>query len=159
MQTIFVYSFLQLLFKKFEYPVGGDINYSAFIQAIDSGSSNIALLCTRDCRFQTTGKTFCPVIIYENLCFCVVSSWPSFKKATRKPRKNRETLRNKMAERRKNVSPDCAFTVNLSPPTTHERCVLSLTSHSISKADGLWEWAIGSLSFFEETWKSSFSVV
>lgn len=27
---------LALLFKKFEYPVGGDINYSAFIQAIDS---------------------------------------------------------------------------------------------------------------------------
>ena len=28
----------QLLCKKFEYPVGGDINYSAFIQAIDSGN-------------------------------------------------------------------------------------------------------------------------
>ena len=27
----------QLLCKKFEYPVGGDINYSAFIQSIDSG--------------------------------------------------------------------------------------------------------------------------
>ena len=26
----------QLLCKKFEYPVGGDINYPAFIQAVDS---------------------------------------------------------------------------------------------------------------------------
>ena len=32
-----LFCFFKLLCKKFEYPVGGDINYSAFIQAIDSG--------------------------------------------------------------------------------------------------------------------------
>ena len=38
MRRLFVSSFFsKLLCKKFEYPVGGDINYSAFIQAIDSG--------------------------------------------------------------------------------------------------------------------------
>ena len=39
MRRLFVSSsfFSKLLCKKFEYPVGGDINYSAFIQAIDSG--------------------------------------------------------------------------------------------------------------------------
>ena len=137
MQTFFFFTHFYSFFSKSSNIL---LEVTSIIRLSSKPSIQVAQtlsFCTRDFRFQTTGKTFCPVIIYENLCFCVVSSLPSFKKATRKPRKNRETLRNKMAERRKNVLRDCAFTVILSPPTTHERCVRSLTSHSISKADGL----------------------